>query len=55
MIFLLSKFLSDYKILDLIVSLLRGKNAAVKANKMALPAKWSRKVLTFLRMVSTYF
>ncbi len=51
MMFFLSTFFTESKSLDLMVSLLRGKNVAVKANKIVFPTKLSKKMLTFLRIV----
>ena len=51
----LSNFLAESNNFDLTVSLLRGKNADVEANKMVFPTRLFKKILTFLKIVSTYF
>jgi len=50
-IFFLNNFFTASNNLDLIVSLLNGKKAAVYPNKMQLPTKLFKKIFTFLRIL----
>jgi hypothetical protein len=55
MIFFLNNFLTASNNFDLIVSLLNGKKAAVNANKMQLPTKLFKNILTFLSIPYIYY